>query len=83
MNMQSLTQQEKSVKGQQANSLIDPLPFDHSEASLSWDDRRELLKANLRLLSHRLRHNVPILSSDISQTAVLADDADQSARAAA
>jgi hypothetical protein len=81
--MQSFTQQEKSVKGQQANSPIDASSWAHSAASLSWDDRRELLKANLRLLSHRLGHNVPILSSDISQMAVLADDADHSARAAA
>jgi hypothetical protein len=74
--MQSFTQQEQSVKGQLADSAIGLSGCDNSAANLSWDDRRELLRANLRLLSHRLRHNFPVLSSDISQIALLADDAD-------
>jgi hypothetical protein len=53
-----------------------------SSQDLSWEDRRIPLGANLRLLSHRLRHGFPVLSSDISQMVALADDADHNAQVA-
>lgn len=79
--MQSLTQQKNSVKVQDGNSSKDPSPHICLAKDLSWEDRRELLRANLRLLSHRLRRNFPVLSSEIAQMAVLADDADSNAGA--
>ena len=63
--MQNVT--SPAVSGQEAS------------CTLSRQDRRMLLGANLRLLSNRLRHGFPVLRGDISRMVVFADDADRNA----
>jgi hypothetical protein len=50
------------------------LPIADSPATLPGPDRRLLLQASLRLLQHRLHHNIPVTHSDILCLVPLADD---------
>ena len=50
-----------------------------ASCTLSRQDRRTVLGANLRLLSQRVRHGIPVLRGDISRMVVFADDADRNA----
>jgi hypothetical protein len=50
------------------------LPIVDSPATLPGPDRRLLLSASLRLLQHRLNHNIPVTHSDILCLVPLADD---------
>jgi hypothetical protein len=50
------------------------LPIVDSPAMLPGPDRRLLLRASLRLLQHRLHHNIPVTHSDILCLVPLADD---------
>jgi hypothetical protein len=81
--MQSVSQHENVVKVHDSNSPIDASACIRLAKDLSWQDRRILLGANLRLLSHRLRHGFPVLTGDISRMVGLADDADHKTRVAA
>jgi hypothetical protein len=47
----------------------------HSDVQLSLVDRRLVLAANLRLLAHRLRHNIPVLCDDLRRMLSYANDA--------
>lgn len=81
--MQSVSQHENIVKVHDSNSPIDASSRICLAKDLSWEDRRILLGANLRLLSHRLRHGIPVLTGDITRMVGLADDADHNTGIAA
>jgi len=57
--------------------LASPSPQDFPVAEdLSTSDRCLVLGANLRLLGHRLRHNIPVLSDDLRRMLPYTDDAE-------
>jgi hypothetical protein len=70
--------------GETNNTVFEQSPLSGGDAvHLSLVDRRLILAANLRLLSHRLRHNIPVIHDDLLHMLPYADDASSGARGAA